>query len=218
MKKAVEKKGWIAVISSYLLEVFFVFIRVGADAYWRIYWYVRKGEYLKTHLVFEREGWHVKISIKKHREFVEDVEQKIADYEGSRRGTAFIRFALDQALTGCAAIKISQGKEFIQFWTGRGYLDCRILIGRRKKENKAYYCILGLLADNNYVRDSFNPGKVTLFAAPEEYHKYKMKLDGNLAIIEPYFDRNVHSAASFVTDFFTYVYRDTKEDYLIEVA
>lgn len=187
------------------------------DQYYRLRSYVFRGEYGKKHIIFQKEGSQIKISLVNHDDFVEEKQKKIDDFKKKENETKYIQFALEQAIDGCNYIIISKGELFVQFWISRGNLDFDFPINTVNGNRKYYYQVMGLLADMDFVRNTFTPS-VLIFMDPPKYNRYKVESVGDLKKITGYFKKRVGSATDFTMMMFKEVYKAKKGKLKIEVG
>lgn len=187
------------------------------DQYYRLRSYVFRGEYSKKHIIFQKEGSQIKISIKSHDEFVEEKQAKIDNFKKRENEAKYIQFALEQAIDGCNFIIISKGELFVQFWISRGRLDFDFPINTVNGNKKYYYQVIGLLADMDFVRNTFAPSGLT-FTDSSKYNKYKVEVVGGLKKITGYFKKRVAQATDFTVIMFKEIYKSRKEEVKIEVG
>lgn len=187
------------------------------DQYYRLKNYVFRGEYSKKHIIFQKEGSQLKISFISHDDFVKEKQKKIDDFKKKENEAKYIEFAFEQAIEGCNYVIFSKGEKYVQFWTGRGKLDFEFLADKVSGNKKYYYQMMGLLADMDFVRNTFAPSGLT-FTEPSKYNKYKVESVGDLKKITAYFKKRVGSATEFTMMMFKEVYKTKGGDLKIEVG
>lgn len=185
--------------------------------YYRVKSYVFWGEFEKKHFLLEKKGSQIRLMIKNHVDFIEEVRGNIDSFKKKKDEEKYIKYALEQALGGCVYIVISKGEKFVQFWTGRGRLDYDFPIKKGNSNKKYYYQVLGLLADMDFVRDSFVPSNMPSFTGIKPNYSYKVEDDGKMKTITAYFKRMVPEATEFTMKMFGEIYREKKGELEIKV-
>lgn len=187
------------------------------DIYYRLRNYVFRGEYSKKHIIFRKEGSQLKVSLVNHDDFVEEKQKKIDDFKKKENEAKYIQFALEQAIDGCNYVIFSKGKYFVQFWTSRGKLDFDFFVNKVNGNKKYYYQVMGLLAEMDFVKNTFAPSGLT-FTDPSKYNKYKVEVEGDLKKITGYFKKEVGLATDFTMMMFKEIYKAKKGNLKIELG
>jgi hypothetical protein len=172
----------------------------------RIQAYVHSGEWTKQHISFVKEGNKIRFVVKSHDDFVDEVEIEIAKYKGKRWGKKFIKFVLEQALSGCNFVLIESDNVFVQFWTGRSRLEMDIPLVKGNGLRKYYYTVIGLLTDMNYFKYPFTrTGIPTILKVPEHF-TFRVDEEEGFTKVIGYFDKRTDQAVEFVDRLFREVY------------
>lgn len=188
------------------------------DLYDRLKSYIFRGDYNKKHIIFQKDGGQIKVSFKSHDDFVEEKQEKIDGFGKKTNEAKYIQFALEQAIDGCNYIIFSKGEKYVQFWTSRGKLDFEFLASKVNGNKKHYYSVMGLLAEMDFVRDSFVPSQIPTFTSVSQNHVYKVESVGDLKKITAYFKKRVEQATEFTVMMFKQIYKTKKGNLKIEVG
>jgi len=188
------------------------------DLYYWVKNYVLRGEFEKKHIVFQKEGSQFKLVIKSHEDFVEEIQERIDDFKQKGDEEEYIKYALEQALEGCVYIIISKGERFVQFWTGRGRLDFDFQVKNNKTFKPYYYQIIGMLADIDFVRDSFVPSPFPTITGIKPSHTYKIEESGDIKTITGYFNKLIPEASVFTLKVFEEIFKEKKGKLEIKVG
>jgi len=191
--------------------------------YWMVnqyYWvkvFIFRGEFQKKHILIQRNGSQIKLVIKNHPEFVSEKQEAINAFKKKDNEKKLIRFALEQAIDGCNYVVFSKENNYVQFWTSGGKIRFDFPLNKLNKYRKYYYQVLGLLADNDFVRNTFAPSGLT-FTDPAKYNKYKIDTNIALTTIEGYFGKMIDKATDFTELMFKEIYKSKKERLEIKVG
>jgi hypothetical protein len=149
---------------------------------------------------------------------VDEVEIEIAKYRGKRWGKKFIKFVLEQALSGCNFVIIESDNVFCQFWTARSKLEMDIPLVRGNGLKKYYYTVIGLLTDMNYFKYPFTrTGLSTALNVPEHF-TFRVDEEDDFTKITGYFDNRIDQAVEFVDRLFREVYEVKSKELEIKVG
>ncbi|KKQ48878.1 MAG: hypothetical protein US68_C0022G0008 [Candidatus Shapirobacteria bacterium GW2011_GWE1_38_10] len=176
------------------------------------------GEFDKKHIIFQKEGSQYRIMIKSHGVFTIEKLKIIEAFKNKKSEKQYIKFALEQALGGCNYIVINKGKYYVQFWTSRGHLDYNFPMIRRSGNRPYYYQMIGLLAEMDFVRDSFVPSSIPTFTGVTKNFTYKVDKNDELSRITGYFCKRVDQATEFTLRMFNEIYKIKKGKLKIEVG
>lgn len=202
------------IIKKYLYKTaFWIF-----DQYSWVKNYVLKGEFEKKHIVFQKEGNQLKLVIKNHDDFVEEIQEKIDSFKKKDLEEEFINSALQQALGGCVHIVISKGEKFVQYWTNHGRLDFDFPIKKGNGNKKYYFQVIGLLATMDFVRDSFVPSPFPRITGIKPNHTYKIEESGEIKTITGYFNKMIPEASMFTLKMFEEIFKEKKGKLVIRVG
>lgn len=201
-------------VEKYLkIVVFWIF-----DQYYRIRVYIFRGEYDKKHIIFQKDGSQIKISIKSHEDFVEEKQKKIDNFKKKKNEAEYVQLALEEAIDGCNFIIISKGKQFVQFWTGKGKLDFNFPTIKTSGNRPYYYQTLGLLADMNFIPESLAYTRVFFFKLASKNNSYAVNKNDELSRIYGYFGKQTDLATEFVLRMFKEIYKTKKGKMKIELG
>lgn len=188
------------------------------DQYYRVRGYMFRGEYDKKHIIFQKDGSQIKISIKNHEDFVEEKQKKIDDFKKKKNESEYIQFALKEAIDGCNFVVFIKEKRIVQFWTGKGRLDFYFPLKAKYGNKPYYYQTLGLLVDMNFLPDSVVATRAFSFRLSTKDSSYQIVKDGELSMLSGYFGKQTVLGAEFVLRMFKEIYKTKKGEVKIEVG
>ena len=178
--------------------------------------FIFRGELMRKHFWFRKDGNSIRLVIKNHDEFAEGVQNRIDNFKDKKDEMKYITYALEKALTGCIYIVFLRGKKSVEFWAYRGKLEFTFSIDKKNGNKKYYYSVLGLLAEMDFVSNTFVPEQV-FFVKTKPYHTYKMEYSGGTKTISGRFHKMAPEAALFTMKMFEEIYKDKKSELEIRV-
>lgn len=208
------KEVWNKLIKTNWWEKFLKFVFEGlrkihvwiATLIYKVRQFMADGEWTKQHFSFVKEGNKFRFVVKSHEEFVSDVEFAIDKYKGKRWGKKFIKFVLEQALSGCNFVIFESDGLFVQFWTAKGRLEMDIPLIKGNGLRKYYYTVMGLLTDMNYFKYPFTRTGIPTFLKVPEHYTFRVDEMDDFTKITGYFGKRTDQAVEFVGRMFREVY------------
>jgi len=183
--------------------------------------YVFMGDFRKKHISISREGYQLKLTVKNHHPFIREKQRLIKKYLKTHTEEESIRFALKEAIDGCTCVDFTKDNKSVHFWLTRGNLDFFLthgLLSEFKPYRKYHYSVIGLLAEFDFVKDTFGSSVLpSIFSAPRHYI-YKIEDHLVYKKITGYFHKRVDQATEFTMKLFKEVYKVKKGKLKVEVG
>ncbi len=176
------------------------------ERYCQLKSFIRQGDYEKKHFLFQKDGSRVTVSMKSHHDFIDEVQEAIDRFEHRNNNEEYVKYALGQAIGGCAHIIISRGDRSVIFWTARGKLEFIFQVKTEKSFRPYYFQIIGMLADIDFVRDSLAPTIFSSIIRFKANRTYEVDEAGDTKSITGYFNKMIPEASKFTMQVFEDVF------------
>lgn len=168
---------------------------------WARYWYDQQN-YLKKHVSASIKGGKISFTITEHRNFTEQIENKIKKLQQSLSLKKVISRSLTKALTGCNFVVFREGnndRKFIYIHTSNGKLSHHFVMSKEDNYKSNRLALIGLLSELNFVKKELLEEQFVPFLPFKSYkYSYWQEKEENIAVIRANFHKNIDLCTKYV--------------------
>jgi len=172
--------------------------------YYDFVYFISAGDYMKKHIVIQRDGMAIKIRIKNHPEFVSEVKKKIDKL--SKKDTQRYVEKVFGLVNGCNQLIFKKYKHELRFMLNHNRFVFYRIQPRTNIYKSNYLAMIGLLADMNFIKNDLYVS--ALQDNRPKHYIYKIKENSSYHLIEANFKKDAKQVAVFVSRMFRDVFRE----------
>lgn len=186
-------------------------VRYAYDKYCELRNYLIVGDFHKKEIKVFFEDGKLRLRVRSRGEVIGQIMAEIQEFMDKTPSNAdIIPYSLQKALEGCNFINFTSKESggFIQFFTLKRKLEMIITLPNNKRGQKYYYTILGVLAENDFIKRKFHPPRSFIGSEMPKHYTYEVAIEDESRFIDADLGRDVELAAKIVLEVFKRAYNN----------